>query len=161
MKAVIVYGCPCSGKSTYVRTNASERDVIYDFDALLRAVTTITVHTPDEVAARWPVFKLRRALISACKDEADIETLYILCRWPSDRLAEELGDIATEYHLIESTRDECKERLANDDMRPDKAAWSDIIDAWFDAHEGQIYTPDESMEMKRRRLRLERLRYPT
>ena len=159
MKAVIVYGCPCSGKSTYVRENASERDVIYDFDALLRAVSTIAVHTPDEVAARWPVFKLRRALISACKDEAGIETLYILCRWPSDRLAEELRDIATEYHLVEATREECKERLAKDDMRPDKSAWTDIIDAWFDAHEGQAYAPEKSMHMQRLRLELEKIRF--
>ena len=158
MKVLIIYGCPCSGKSTYVRSIASERDIIYDFDALLRALTTITVCTPDGVPARWPVFKLRKALISACKEEAAVDTLYILCCWPNDGLLEELNGIATDFRLIEATRAECREHLANDDMRPDKEAWSAIIDAWFDAHDGQVYTPGERSE-KQCRLALEKIRF--
>ena len=36
----IVYGPPCSGKSTYAREHMGENDVVYDYDRLIRAMTT-------------------------------------------------------------------------------------------------------------------------
>lgn len=34
MKVKLVYGCPCSGKTTYCLANAGKDDLIYDFDRL-------------------------------------------------------------------------------------------------------------------------------
>ena len=162
MKAIVVYGCPCSGKSTYVRENAAANDIIYDFDSLLRAVTTITTHIPDECATRWPVFKLRRALVNASKDESGIGTFWMMCRWPSDAVLSDLVGVETEFHLIDATKSECLQRLQDDDMRPDKEAWSKIIEAWFEAHGGEVYTQKTSsfdVKQARNMLDLEKLRY--
>ena len=36
----IVYGPPCSGKSTYARERMGKDDVVYDYDRLIKAMTT-------------------------------------------------------------------------------------------------------------------------
>lgn len=162
MKATVVYGCPCSGKSTYVRSNAAPNDIIYDFDALLRAVTTITIHTPNKCAARRPVYKLRRQLVYACRNETEIDTFWMLCRWPTEDMLDDLSGIETEFHLVEATKEECLQRLHADESRPDKEAWEKIITDWFDKHGAETYVPKSlGFDSKRASdaLALEKLRF--
>lgn len=134
MKVTIVYGCPCSGKSTYVAGHASNKDMIYDYDALLSAATTQKQHLAARHTAHFAVLKLREAFVAAATDERAIETLWICCRWPTDTLRGILKDVDTDEVFIEATRDECYARLMADDTRPDKAEWQAVIDAWFAEH---------------------------
>lgn len=41
---IIIYGCPCSGKTTYVNSVAKESDIICDIDSLFNAISTNDEH---------------------------------------------------------------------------------------------------------------------
>ena len=45
MKITVVYGPPCSGKSTYARDALTDESVLYDYDALILAMTNREKHT--------------------------------------------------------------------------------------------------------------------
>lgn len=130
----LVYGCPCSGKSTYVSEHATENDVIYDYDALLSAVTTQKEHLAARHKAHFILLELRQSLVDLASQESSIETLWMQCRWPTEKLKEILEGYDVEDIFIQATKDECYERLDADDSRPDKDEWKAIIDAWFEEH---------------------------
>ena len=75
MKAKIVYGCPCSGKSTYIRGHAGDNDIIYDFDALRLAMTTRTQHLTERHIADLLILDLRKAIVDKVKDDKKKLTL--------------------------------------------------------------------------------------
>lgn len=134
MNVKLVYGCPCSGKSTYVGEHATENDVIYDYDALLSAVTTQKEHLVARHKAHFILLELRQSLVDLASQESAIETLWMQCRWPTEKLKEILEGYDVEDIFIQATKDECYERLDADDSRPDKDEWKAIIDAWFEEH---------------------------
>ena len=134
MKVMLVYGCPCSGKSTYVAAHASSSDMIYDYDALLSATTTQKQHLTERHAAHFVLLELRSAFVDAASKESAIECLWLQCRWPTDTIRGILKGVDTEDIFIEATKDECYERLMSDESRPDKDEWKAVIDAWFDEH---------------------------
>lgn len=63
MNVRLVYGCPRSGKSTYVSEHATEDDVIYDYDALLSAITTQKEHLSARHKAHFILLELRQSLV--------------------------------------------------------------------------------------------------
>ena len=133
MKAKIVYGCPCSGKSTYTREHAGEADIIYDYDALVLAMTTRDKLLVDRHAAHFLILGLRKAIVDSAKEER-INCVWLQCRWPTEVIKEILADVDTEEIFVEATKEECYERLEADDKRPDKDAWRKVIDDWFLEH---------------------------
>lgn len=40
MRPVVIYGPPCSGKSTYAHDQMCDADVIFDYDKLIKALST-------------------------------------------------------------------------------------------------------------------------
>ena len=134
MKAMVVYGCPCAGKSTYVINNAGDNDVIYDYDAILLASTTRKKHLVDRHAAHFVVLSLRKALVDSAKNEKAIDRLWLICSWPTDMIKELLDGVDSEEIFIDATKEECYARLEADDTRPDKSAWRSLIDEWFLEH---------------------------
>lgn len=134
MKVKIVYGSPCSGKSTYAKNNAKDNDVIYDYDSLITAMTSRKEHLVERHAAHFAILRLRQALMNIVKDESNIETVWFTCLWPTEELQKITEGTDVEKILIESTKKECCDRLAKDDTRPDKSAWMELINKWFDEH---------------------------
>ena len=130
----LVYGCPCSGKSTYVNSHATSNDLIYDYDALLSAMTTQKEHLVARHNAHFVLLNLRQSLVEFASQEHSIETLWMQCRWPTDKIKEILDGYDVEEIFIEASKAECYERLEADDSRPDKAEWKAVIDAWFVEH---------------------------
>ena len=133
MKAKIVYGCPCSGKSTYTREHAGADDVIYDYDALVLAMTTREKLLVDRHAAHFLILGLRKAIVDSAKEER-INCVWLQCRWPTETIKEILADVDTEEIFVKATKEECYERLEADDKRPDKDEWRKVIDDWFLEH---------------------------
>ena len=134
MHVKVVYGCPCSGKSTYVINHAGENDIIYDYDAMLQATTTRKKQLVARHAAHFAVLNLRKALVDNAKNEKAINCIWFLCNWPTDTVREILEGLDTEDIFIEATEDECYARLEADDTRPDKAEWKMLIRDWFIEH---------------------------
>lgn len=121
----LVYGAPCSGKTTWVQNNASEDDLIIDVDALWEAVTISDKYHKNN-KLRQNVLGLRDALIDQVRTRlGQWSNAYVIGGYPlrsdRDRLCALLGarpifiqeDIAT-----------CKNRASS-------AFWSNLIDEWF------------------------------
>ena len=131
---MLVYGCPCSGKSTYVREHMSDKDILYAGDEITAAITTKKLHTTDHHAAGWFIVNLRERFVEDAAKYDSIEKLWFQCHWPTDRVREILKDCDVEEVFIHATKEECYEHLAADDTRPDKDEWKAVIDAWFEEH---------------------------
>ena len=139
----VVYGAPCSGKSTYVRENMGENDVVYDYDRLIRAMTTQEVHGVDKTVAHDIAIGIRGLMINRAKEETPIKKAWIITRWPSDALREKLNGLTVSETRMTTDRTACLERLDADETRTDKDGWREIINKWFDDH---AETPDNGGE---------------
>ena len=128
----IVYGAPLSGKTTYVRDSMSDGDLIIDMDNIWQCVSGSDRYTkPGRLKA--VVFRLRDELLDVVKYRfGKWNNAYIIGGYPlqseRERLMKELG--AREV-FIDTSKEECIERLAADDKR-DTEEWLKYIDDWFE-----------------------------
>ena len=128
----IVYGAPLSGKTTYVRNSMSDGDLIIDLDNIWQCVSGLDRYMkPGRLKA--VVFRLRDELLDVVKYRfGKWNNAYIIGGYPlkseRERLVKELG--AREVY-IDTSKEECIERLAADDMRV-KEEWMKYIDDWFE-----------------------------
>lgn len=123
----IVAGAPCSGKSTYVKDNATYGDLIYDYDTLHQALSGLDSHIhsllirPFVLAARDEIFRQ----LEAHKDQS----AYVIT---SSRKTSEIEGMAKRLDasivFIDIERGEAHRRASND-YRPN--AWHEYIDNWF------------------------------
>jgi len=134
MKVIVVYGCSCSGKSTYVKEHMTENDIVYDYDRLLSALTSRDSHTTEKHAAHNLITRLRYLIISNLKDDKDIQRIFIITRWPTDGIKKMLDGFEVEYKYLQANENECIKRLKNDDSRPDKEQWEKVIHQWHLEH---------------------------
>lgn len=141
-KVFIVYGSPCSGKSTFAREAAGWGDVIVDVDQLWDAVTGGgRLHKCAELEA--VVLELHRKLLDLIYTRTGAwQTAYIVGGYPRiierQRLAEKLG---AELIHIDTPRERCVERLYSDDSRqPAVDKWLGYIDDYW-----RRYQPEEQL----------------
>lgn len=134
MKVKLIYGAPCSGKSTYVKENAGEHDVIWDYDSLLAACTNRTGQSSEPHPMASFVIDMRKILIDALQKRPGVENLYITCLWITDKLKSEVEGLDTEEIFIDTDKEECFRRLAEDSRRSDKGGWKKLINTWFKEH---------------------------
>lgn len=132
----LVYGAPLSGKTSWVRENMSEGDLLIDIDDIWQCVSGCDRYIkPNRLKS--VVFRVRDSLLDTVKYRfGKWNNAYIVGGYPlqseRERLCRELG--AREIY-IQCSRDECIERLRNcKDGRGDE--WLKYIDEWFDK-----YTP--------------------
>lgn len=128
----IVYGAPLSGKTTWVKDNASEGDLIIDIDSIWQCISGLPRYKkPNRLKS--VVFKVRDELIDCVKYRlGKWNNCYVIGGYPlqseRERLIKELG--AREI-FIECSQDECMARLDNIDDGRDKEEWSKYIADWF------------------------------
>lgn len=138
----IVYGPPCSGKSTYVRERAGADDLIYDYDALVDAMTNQGGRGTEKTVAHDIAVAVRRVMIDDMQGENRAKAAYIITSWPGDALREQLDGLAMTDHRMDASREECIARLEADGTRTDKDGWKAVIDRWFEEHD----EPDDGGE---------------
>lgn len=128
----LVYGAPLAGKRTWVNTNRNEGDLVVDIDSIWQAVSGCERYVkPNRLKA--VVFKVRDNLIESVKYRlGKWNNAYIIGGYPlqseRERLCKELG--AKEI-FIECTKEECLQRLANDQERKDIEEYKKYIEDWF------------------------------
>lgn len=137
MNIEVVYGCPCSGKSTYVQQNAKENDIVYDYDKLLTALSVNENHSEIKQPGHGIVLKIRETILRELKKDSDINTFYLITRWPTDYVKTMLKGFDVKYHYVETTKKDCLDRLENDERRKNKNAWKEIIETWFKEYGGE------------------------
>lgn len=123
----LVYGCPLSGKSTYVNTVAEPGDLIVDINSIWSCVSINSIHSGKLNAV---VFKLRDELLDAVKYRIGRwDNCYIIGGYPliseRERLCKELG--AREI-FIDTSKEVCLERASKSDYPED---YKKYIEDWW------------------------------
>lgn len=124
----LVYGSPCSGKSSWVRSVALADDLIIDLDSIWEAVCiSDRYHKPKRLKAN--VFGIRDCLIDQIKTRTGMwHNAFVIGGYPlrsdRDRLCNLLR---AEPIFIEATKEECLSRCKNSE-------WSEFVEDWFDSY---------------------------
>ena len=141
MALYIVTGAPCSGKSTYVREHLGPRDLVFDHDAVARAITGKPLHTlTDKSYAIKTIAAMRNAALEAWRQGCTgAENFYVIAS-SAYYITAFIAAQEMEYTVIEldTSQAECLARLQKDDSRPEKTLWAEIIQRWFDRREQQM-----------------------
>lgn len=128
-KVYLVYGSPCSGKSTWVHENATKDDLILDIDKIWECVSICDkLHKPNRLKAN--VFGIRDTLLDQIRMRTgQWKRAFVIGGYPlrmdRQRLADRLG---AEVVFIDTDIDTCKSRAMNDE-------WVKYIDEWFDMYQ--------------------------
>jgi len=133
----IVYGSPLAGKSSYVAEAMSEGDLIIDMDSIWQCVSGQARYVkPNRLKS--VVFSVRDNLLESVKyRRGKWLNAYIIGGYPyeaeRDRLADMLG--ARLIH-IDTTKEECVNRLLAADDGRDIEEWIKHIDNWWLQYNG-------------------------
>ena len=133
----VVYGAPCSGKSSFVRDNMEQGDLVIDIDNIWQCISGCDRYIkPARLNAC--AFVLRDTLLEQVRYRTGKWlTAWIIGGYPltaeRERLCKSLG--AREI-FIDTTRDECLQRLNEANDGRDVAEWTRYISDWFEK-----YTP--------------------
>lgn len=124
----IIYGAPCSGKSTYIKNHAKEGDLICDVDLIYSAISVNQPHEADlyihEIA-----LKLKECLFDIIENRAGKwNDVYITSIANNEQDIDKLKNRvkADEVILIDTPYEVCMERSRE---RPDYFKY--LIAEWF------------------------------
>jgi len=124
-----VLGAPCSGKSTFVKENFREGDIVWDYDEIKRAVILADAHAQGTNEQNQMIMQMRYTF---AKHAAEIEcgSAWFISTTLSDSIRDAFGD---DFEIIEmdATEEECYERLEKDASRKDKAHMRELIYNYF------------------------------
>ena len=131
----IVYGSPCSGKTTWVHANATANDLVVDMDSIWQMISINDRYTKPH-ALRSVSFDIRDKLYDIIKYRSGKWTnAFVIVggalKGDRDRLAQRIG--SDEFIYIECEKKICLERLQKrSDMNDvQKEDWKTFIDDWF------------------------------
>ena len=133
----VVWGCPASGKSTYVREHMKHMDVIIDLDEILKCFTGLTnkVDNQTDIADYLPaMLTIRAAIYTAIKNGLPgVRTAWIVAGLPkkSDRQQLQMTFPNATFVFKESSLENCLYNMEHDDNRTNKERQRRIITEWF------------------------------
>ena len=131
----LVYGCPLSGKSTYVRERAGLHDIVIDLDKIYACITN---NPPYIKSGRVSdnAFAVRDCLFEQIKTRrGKWVNCFIIGGYPFKGERERIcGEYGAEPIYIDCTKEEAQERLQAAQDGRDKKEWSKYIDTWFDRY---------------------------
>ena len=130
----VVWGPPGSGKTTHVNENKGDNDLIFDYDSLMRDLSGRHLHDRNESLDAY-VMAFRDSTVSLLASESDIDSAWLIIALPTNDTCKTLDTLGANYIFMESSKDECLERVANDDDRQDKDKASQAVEEWFERFE--------------------------
>ena len=128
----LIYGSPCSGKSTYLDSVRRRGDFIVDIDRIRQCISGEPTHIVVPVLNQM-VFGIRDYLMDSVRyRRGKWQRCYIIGGFPlqseRERICDETGAIEI---YIESTKEECLDRLEKNPNGRDKESWKKFIDEWW------------------------------
>ena len=133
----IVYGSPCSGKSSYVTEAMSEGDLIIDMDSIWQCVSGCERYIkPNRLKS--VVFAVRDNLLESVKyRRGKWVNAYIIGGYPYQAERERLIDtLGAREVFIDTPREECINRLLASEDGRDIEQWVKYIDDWWLQYSG-------------------------
>lgn len=125
-RVYLVYGSPCSGKSTYVNTVANTDDLILDVDKIWECLSTADkYHKPNRIKAN--VFGVRDCIIDQIRTRTgNWRNAYIIGGYPLKSDRDRLCDMLNAMPIfIDEPKEICLSRAVNED-------WKEYIEDWFE-----------------------------
>lgn len=122
----LVYGSPCSGKTTWVNSVANEDDLILDIDKIWEAIClSDKYHKPNRLKAN--AFGIRDTLLDQIKTRTGMwRNAYVIGTYPLRTDRDRLCDLLKAKPIyIEATKEECIGRATNEE-------WKEFIENWFE-----------------------------
>lgn len=128
-KLNIIYGPPCSGKTTYVNENKSNEDIVIDLDYLKQALTYKNIH--DELSKDHIdyLFNIRKYILENPKKNS---TTWLITTTKEYKWKDHYVKV-NEINLIKSKK-EIYKMIDEDETRMDKKAWKKLVDNWFECN---------------------------
>ena len=127
----LVYGSPCSGKTSWVGEVANDDDLILDVDRIWDAVCVGgQQRKPKRLTSN--VFGIRDCIIDQVRTRTGKwRNAYIIGGYPLRSERERLCDLLRAMPVyIDATKEECLRRCETE--RP--AAWKEYVEDWFDSY---------------------------
>lgn len=132
-KVYLLVGAPCSGKTTFVHENATEDDLVLDFDQLWQAIS-INPKYKKPNRLKPVAFAMRECLMEQIKmrngkwiDAYILSTdPYIMSR---NRLCDSIG--IDEVIYMDATKEECIQRLNNNSQGRDIKLYEQLINDFY------------------------------
>lgn len=146
MKFNVVYGPPCSGKTTYVKSKIGKNDLVYDYDHLSRALMYGTKHTTDKGNVHRYVVDFRSRIIYLAREETELDNIWIISSFLTSQFRDFIENLNPNYIKMDTSKDECLKRLEKDDARPDKEAWRNKIEEWFNKYGNESEVDEKQMD---------------
>lgn len=126
----IIYGAPCSGKSTYVKNNREWNDVVFDYDEITKALTGR--HRPKATELIESVMNLRRRLILDYRAGKYVNNnLWVIATRLTEDLKDDTRGLAVEVIEMPTEIGECLSRLEKDRDGRNKEKTTKIIEDYF------------------------------
>lgn len=137
-KVYYVYGAPCSGKTTFVNSIKGNSDIVCDIDSIWQCITGGERYDKPN-ALKTNVFEVQRCILDMVKKRfGNWERAFIIdggaAKTPRNN---RINDLGAEPIFIDTDKETCKRRLANDKNRtqPQKVEWEKYIDKWFNDYQ--------------------------
>lgn len=127
-RVYIVYGSPCSGKTTWVKENANSDDLIVDMDSIWECIcNSDRYNKPNRLKAN--AFGVRDSLIDMIKTRTGMwRNAYVIGTYPLASDRERLSNLlGAELIFINESRDTCLSRCIDDN-------WKSYVEEWFDLY---------------------------
>lgn len=140
VKVMFVYGAPGSGKSTYVKNNAGERDLVIDLDLIRVMLTKKEIYKWEDNEKLEEAIDYRNSLLASLSEESAskvYERVWFIATTPraKDRLYW-LNALNAELVYIEMTQDECIHAVRSDTRRTHNLKYhEDLVKQWFRKHD--------------------------
>lgn len=128
----IVYGAPCSGKSTFVKESATKDDLVVDINEIYEAISINSQHAKSKRLAS-NAFQIRDILLDMVKTRNGKWTnAWIIAGMPlkmdRERLADTLG---AELIFIESPKEICLERA----YKRGGETYQKYVEDWYEKYQ--------------------------
>lgn len=125
-RVFLVYGSPCSGKTTFVKANAQPDDLILDMDSIWECISVSDrYHKPNRL--KQNVFGIRDCIIDQIRTRLGMwRDCYIVGGYPLRTDRDRLCDmLRAEPIFIEESKEVCLSRCENE-------KWKRFVEDWFD-----------------------------
>lgn len=128
----LVYGSPCSGKSTYVKSVAGADDLILDIDKIYKCISNNPEHIKSKRISSC-VFKIRDLILDMINTRTGKwKNAYIIGGYPYQGEREKLCSmLGAEQIFIDTSKEECLLRAKEHRT----SEWIGYIEDWFRTYE--------------------------
>lgn len=126
----IVYGAPCSGKTTYVQQNIKDNDIVWDWDAVEFSFNGLSYQEKNQNINRF-MKRVRRLFIDECIINTSVSDKWIILTNLNQKLIDELDAVdEIKIYQMQTSKEECVSRLSAT-ARKDKDELLQVIEDWF------------------------------